>query len=133
MKRLLSAIFIMSCSFLSAQMPSAETSSARQFILEGKISDTVSLPPFCGYIAFATVVELEISSYSDSTYESDRICVIFMCPREKGGDFFTIGRELKLVVQDKNPTQFGWAISDQEKLKQNQLAYDLWVIEILNK
>lgn len=103
--------------------------ASREFELKGRISDTVSIPPFCGHIAFAVAVRMEIISYSDTSYKQDHIVIIYTCPREMGESYFNVGQVHSVKVQDHNPASFGWAIINNGMLKENMLPYDLYVID----
>lgn len=100
-----------------------------KYLLTGRISDTVDLPPACGYFAFATAVEMEVISYSDTSYKRDHIVVIFTCPDFYDDEYFKVGQVHSVKVQDHNPASFNWAIINNGKQKENLLPYDLYVID----
>lgn len=105
-----------------------KTVKGNQYTLKGKIVSRVYLPAGCGIFAWATVVEMQIISYSDSAYTGKRIGVIFTCPREYGKNFFQIGKVYDVQVADQNQASFGWTFNNAEVLKKYKTAYQPWVI-----
>ena len=109
----------------------AQTDSIRgnQFELKGKIINEISLTPHCGYIAFGTVIELEIIEFSDSNYKLDSIGVIFTCPEFFEDGFFEVGKSYTITVADENQADFGWSIPNESILTKYKLSKKLWVIK----
>lgn len=109
----------------------AQTDSirGRQFQLKGKLINEISLPPHCGTIAFATVIEFEIIEFSDSDYKSNTVGVIFTCPEFYKDNFFQVGATYIMTVADENQADFGWAILNESKLEKYKLNKKLWVVK----
>ncbi len=115
---------------LSSILGIAQTDSIRgnQFELKGKIINEVPLTAHCGIFAWGIVVEFEIIEFSDSTYLSDSIGVIFTCPAIFGEDFFEVGKMYTMTIADENQANFGWMIPNESVLSKYSLDKKLWVI-----
>lgn len=109
----------------------AQTDSIRgkQFQLKGKIINHIQLTPHCGVVAWGTVIEFQIISFSDTSYKNDSIGVIFTCPEFYKNNFFEIGATYTLKVADENQANFGWAIPNESLLSKYNLKKKLWVMK----
>lgn len=87
------------------------------------------MPPYCGTVAFATVIEFEVIAFSDEAYKAKKIGVIFTCPEFYGKDFFVKGATYSIQLADQNQADFGWLIPNEAILKKYKLPVKLWVIE----
>jgi len=125
MKLLIASILV-----LFSVATSAQTSSVRgkQFELTGKIINTISLPPPCGTIAWGTVIEFKIMTFSDPTYKADTIAVIVTCPEFYKDNFFKTGHHYRMTVADENQADFGWTIPNEAILKNYKMEKKLWAI-----
>lgn len=103
-------------------------SSGKQYVLIGKCIDSLSTSADCGIFAIATVLELEIETYSDSTYTEKCIAVIVPCSEFYGEQFFKKGSRYKIEISTVNTSEFGWIILNKEVLKRYPLAGELWVL-----
>ena len=113
---------------LSAQ---AEKLKGEKYHLKGKLIREMDHISACGYFAFAHVIEMEILEFSDSTYSQKSIPVIVTCPDFYSEDFFKVGNIYELNLADENQANFGWTISDGNKLREKyNLRCDLWVLEM---
>ena len=125
MKRLITIILILASLTSFAQQDSIRGS---QFRLTGKIINEISLPPYCGTIAWGPVIEFKITTFSDRNYSADTIAVIFTCPEFYGSDFFKAGQSYKMTIADENQADFGWVIPNESILKKYKIEKRLWVI-----
>lgn len=98
-----------------------------QFDLQGQIISPVSIPPHCGTFAFAMAVELEIISFSDTSYTQDSIAVVFTCPESYGAHFFEVGKTYNLKVADQNQADFSYMIVNEGLISKHQSERILWV------
>nr|WP_321453088.1 hypothetical protein [uncultured Carboxylicivirga sp.] len=108
----------------------AQTDSIRgnRVELEGRLINEISMTPNCGYIAWATVIEVEIKKCSNSKYELDSVGVIVTCPEFYDNGFFKAGKTYTLEVSDENQADFGWTIPNDSILDKYNLDKRLWVI-----
>jgi hypothetical protein len=107
----------------------SDSIKGNQYLLKGKFINEISLSPYCGGIAFATVIEFKIISFSDSSWHGKQIAVIFTCPEFYGKDFFERGKKYEVVVSDQNQVNFSWTIINGQVLKKYNLKYKPWVIK----
>jgi hypothetical protein len=128
MKQLLMVLAILFV-YISSLCAQGKTVKGHQYALKGKIINRVTLPPGCGIMAWATVVELEIISFSDSSYTDKKIGVIFTCPREYGSSFFKVGNSCDIQVADQNQAAFNWTFNNAAVLKKYKTAYWPYVLE----
>ena len=103
------------------------------FKLEGRIINEISLTPNCGYIAWGTVIEFEIISFSNSEYKSATIGVVFTCPEFYKKGFFEVGKTYIITVSDENQADFGWTIPNESILKKYKLDKKLRVVKAEKK
>jgi hypothetical protein len=122
------AVLLLLSSFTASAPVDLKTEPVR-YQLTGRISDTVSTAPACGCFAFATTIEMDIITYSDTGYKGDHIVVVYTCPSMKEEEFFRVGSEHTFTVEVGNPASFGWIIMDSEKLNENSLPYELYVVD----
>lgn len=127
MKKLLTIlVLILAITSAFAQKDSVK---GNQFELKGKLIGEVSLPPVCGTIAWGMVVEFEIIEFSDKSYSSETIPVIFTCPEFYGKQFFKVGNTYQITVADQNQASFGWTIPNISVLDKYQYKEHLYVID----
>jgi hypothetical protein len=103
---------------------------SRKYLLTGKIVNDVSLPPGCGYIAYATVIEFEIIDSNIKNYTDKKIPIVVKCPEFYGDYFFEKDKIYTLQLIDKSQTDFGWTITNLSVEKKYNLDKRLWAISI---
>lgn len=109
---------------------SSKRIKSRKYELTGKIVNNISLPPNCGYIAYATVIEFEIINSNINNYTDKKIPVIVKCPEFYGDHFFEKDKIYTLNLIDKSQTDFGWSIINIDIEKKYNLDKKLWAISI---
>jgi hypothetical protein len=123
MKVILGFIFSFYTTLVLAQ---TDPDRGRQFELKGKLIGKVSLPPDCGIIAWATVIEFEVIEFSDSDYKTTTIPVIFACPEFYKSDFFQVGQVYTVTVGNEKS---GGVIMNESILEKYNLKDRLWAIK----
>ena len=98
--------------------------------LKGKLINEKPEVPYCGVMAFACVLEFEITEYSDANYSKNTIGGILTCPASYDDDFFTVGKEYKLVLSVRNESDFDWTIVGEKRLEKYELKNQLWISHI---
>lgn len=98
--------------------------------LIGRIIKDISMPGNCGYIAFATILEIEILESGLKDYEQKHIPLIVKCPQFFGEKFFNKNDIYKIKISDKSKTDFGWTIPNINELDKYNLTKKLWVTDI---
>ncbi|MGH1515893.1 hypothetical protein [Chryseobacterium sp. JK1] len=109
---------------------SQKKNESRKYLLTGKIVNDISLPPGCGYLAQATVIEFEIINSNLKNYPDKNIPIIIQCPEFYGDGFFEKNKTYTLHVMDKSGTDFGWTITNLSVQKKYNLEKKLWAISI---
>jgi len=99
-----------------------------KFHLTGKLKDKIKMPPHCGIIAWATVIEFDVLEISGMNYSNKSIGIIIPCPTIYADNFFEKGKTYSIVFSDNNQADFGWAIVNKDLLKKNGLSYDPYAI-----
>lgn len=102
----------------------------QKYKLTGKVVNDISLPPDCGYIAYATVIEFEIINSNIKNYTDTKIPIIVKCPESYGNHFFEKDKIYTLSLIDKSQTDFGWTITNLNVEKKYNLDKKLWAISI---
>lgn len=102
----------------------------KQYKITGKIINKISLPPDCGYIAFATVMEFEIINSNFKDYTRKSIPIIVCCPEFYEDNFFNKDDIYKITIADEKQTDFGWTIPNIEITEKYQLKKKYWLINI---
>lgn len=113
--------------FLSSFLTVGQDHQVNEYQLRGKMIHEVVLPPPCGVLASAVVIELEIIEFSNEGYPIDSVPVIFTCPDFKGEGYFEVGSIYQLTVTDSNTAGFGWGIYNKYILENYPLEKRLWV------
>jgi hypothetical protein len=110
----------------------SQTDSIRgkQFQLTGKIINKVQKTPYCGVIAWGTVVEFEVINLVGMTYSNKSIGIVFTCPEKYSNDFLKKGKIFKVVFSDKNQADFGWTIPNIDLLLKNGLSFVPYLISV---
>ncbi|MCJ7932719.1 MAG: hypothetical protein MUW56_03545 [Chryseobacterium sp.] len=109
---------------------------SRKYKLTGKIVSDISLPPGCGYIAYATVIEFEIIDSNIKNYIDKTIPIIVKCPEFYGDHFFEKDKIYTLNIINKiniiyaNQTDFGWTIPNISIQNKYNLDKKLWAVSI---
>jgi len=103
-----------------------------EYEMTGKIINTISLPPGCGYVAFGIIIEFEIIDTNFKNYTNNQIPIIITCPEAYGKDFFEKDKTYKLIFSDKKQTDFGWTIPNLGILEKYALKKQFWLITIKN-
>jgi len=128
MKSIQLVIFII---FLGISLSfSPEKMESKKYKLTGKIVNDIALPPGCGYIAYATVIEFEIIDSNIKNYTDKKIPIIVKCPEFYGDHFFEKNKVYTLNIIDKSQTDFGWTITNLSIEKKYNLDKKLWAISI---
>lgn len=125
-KQLLWATLVMVSSNAFGQ---TDTATANWYHLTGRICSKVELTPHCGIFAFATVIELDIVYYSDTSYHGRRIAVIVTCPEMYKSGFFGKGNLYEMKIVDRNLAGFGWMIPNEYLIRKYKMKYEAWVAE----
>ena len=94
-----------------------------EYILTGEIIHNFALPAHCGVIAWGTVIEFKITSFTDTKYTAKEIGIVFTCPEFYGPDFFRTGGKYEVQLSDENQASFGWVIINEDKLNQYSPGY----------
>lgn len=129
MKKIIYLLFSMlflgtSLSFSPKRMESGK------YKLTGKIVSDISLPPDCGYVAYATMIEFEIINSNINNYQDKKIPIIVKCPEFYGDLFFEKDKIYTLQLIDKSQTDFGWTITNLNVEKKYNLDKRLWATSI---
>lgn len=107
-----------------------DSAEGNQYQLKGNIIRTVRKAPHCGVMAWATVVEFEIITYSDSSYTKDSIGVIVRCPEFYKKGFFVVGDTYQVSLIDQNTANFSWSMLNEASLDKYDLKKPLYVTSI---
>ncbi|KPH12881.1 hypothetical protein [Chryseobacterium sp. ERMR1:04] len=121
-------IFTLAFILISSAYSSQRTRiKGNKYEITGKLINNVSLPPNCGYFAFATVMEFEIISTTMKNYHDKVIPVIVRCPEFYGENFFKSDNIYNLKIADKKQADFSWTVSNINIARKYNLEKDLWV------
>lgn len=107
-----------------------EATRGNKFQLTGKIKSKVQMTPYCGTIAWGTVVEFDILDLSGMTYSNKSIGIIVTCPEFYKEGFFEKGKTYQVVFSDENQADFGWAIPNKDLLKTNGISFEPYAVSI---
>lgn len=102
------------------------------YTLKGKlINEFDNTTPYCGIIAFATVVEFEIIDFSDKEYLPKKIPVIFTCPASIDKSQYRLGEIYEFILTDENPALFEWSFleSKEDILNRYDLNKKYWFVK----
>ncbi|MFT3705538.1 MAG: hypothetical protein QM802_24425 [Agriterribacter sp.] len=98
--------------------------------MTGKIIGKSEMPPHCGIVAFATVIEFEVIELTGMSYANKRIGIIVTCPEFYKDNFFEKEKTYQVVFSDKNQADFEWAIANEALLKKNKLSFKPYAITV---
>jgi hypothetical protein len=124
-------VFILAFLLFSGSLTAQENEvKGNQYDLKGKIISSIQLPPHCGFLATAVVIEFKVIQSSDISYIHDSITVIIMCPESYGVNFFEAEKIYTLKVSDQNPAKFDWIIWNDGLTTTRESGKTFWVIEM---
>ncbi|MCE7997040.1 MAG: hypothetical protein HEP71_34090 [Roseivirga sp.] len=107
----------------------SENIKGNVYSLKGRLSKKFQVTPPCGHIAFATVMEFKVLSFSGADLNKDKTQVILTCPGFYPPGVFKKGLVYDLIVADQNQSAFEWLIINRKVLKKSTKP-QFWVIEI---